>query len=170
MLTGQIGLCRHGSTLIARLIEWDTYSHAHHVVVYISETHVVSAEPGGVKLRPASDYHHLDVSDFALTDTQRTAIIRHAIDAYYRHLPYNLAVFPVLFLHRIFRARVPNWLSGWLSERPNTDCSQLADDIYNAAGIDLFTAANVLTTPGDFDRLFVARGWLPATERVKETV
>ena len=169
-LTGQIGLRRHGTTLIAKAIEWDTFSHCHHVVVFISETYVVSAEPGGVVIRPATDYDTLAMSHFALTDTQRKAIVSHAMDAYNKHLPYNMAIFPVLLASRLTDKPVPARISQWLSERPNVDCSQLVDDVYNAAKIQLFDADAELITPGDFDRLFIDCGWLDKTETVNAKI
>lgn len=160
MLTGQIGLLRNGTTFITRAIEWATYSHSHHVIVAISETQCISAEPGGVRIRDISDYGHIDWSEFSLTDTQRASIIAAANQS--QKLPYNYAIYPVLLAARVTGILVPDWISGWLSKRKNVDCSQLADDIYNAAGIDLFTASNVLTTPGDFERYFIKQGWLEA--------
>jgi hypothetical protein len=158
MLTGQIGLLRNGNTFITRGIEWATYSHAHHVIVAISETQCVSAEPGGVRIRDISEYGHVDWSRFDLTKYERFNIYVNAIKSL--KLPYNYAIYPFLLAARITGVLVPDWIAAWLSKRRNVDCSQLVDDVYNKAGIDLFTAANVLTTPGDFDRYFMHQGWL----------
>jgi hypothetical protein len=158
MLTGQIGLLRNGTTFITRGIEWATYSHAHHVIVAISETQCVSAEPGGVRIRDISEYGHVDWSHFDLTEDERFRICINAVRSL--KLPYNYAIYPFLLCARITGVLVPDWIAGWLSKRRNVDCSQLVDDVYNKAGIDLFTAANVLTTPGDFDRYFTRQGWL----------
>jgi hypothetical protein len=74
MLTGQIGLRRHGAGIIAKGIEWATYSHTHHVIVAISETQCVSAEPGGSRIRPMTDYPSIEWSSFDLTEAQRHCI------------------------------------------------------------------------------------------------
>lgn len=158
MRTGQIGIRRHGRSFIAKAIEWVTYSKTHHVIIAVSETHAISAEPGGVKLHPITHWETLDWSDFHLTTEQRTAITWHALNA--QGLPYNFAIFPILLTARLMRRLVPDWISGWLSNRPHVDCSQLCDDIYLAAGIELFGPHNVLTTPGDFERHYIEQGWL----------
>lgn len=160
-LTGQIGLRRHGSGFITRAIEWATYSHTHHAIVAVSETECVSAEPGGVRYRPISDYPHVDWSSFDLTDVQRGNIVLHARNLADAHTPYNYAVYPFLLAGRLTGLNVPKWISAWLQKRPNVDCSQASDQVYSASGIELFPADNVLTTPGDLERLFVERGWLP---------
>ncbi|GGH93787.1 hypothetical protein ACFFGR_09240 [Arthrobacter liuii] len=158
MITGQIGLRRHSGGWIGKAIEWATYSHTHHVVVAISETACISAEPGGVRFRAISDYPSLDWSRFDLTDDQRT-LIRDAAAEYERR-PYNYAIYPPLLWERISGRKVDGWLAEWLSKRPNENCSQLSDDIYTKAGFHLFPDIPELVTPGDFERYFQSHGWL----------
>lgn len=160
-ITGQIGLRRHGSGFIARAIEWATYSHTHHAIVAVSPTECVSAEPGGVRYRPISDYPHVDWSCFDLTDEQRGNIVLHARNLADTRTPYNFAVYPFLLAGRLTGLNVPKWISQWLQRRPHQDCSQLSDSVYSASGIELLPADNVLTTPGDLERIWVERGWLP---------
>lgn len=171
VLTGQIGLRRYGNSFIAKAIEWDTYSHTHHCVVAVSETHVFSAEPGGAVIRPMTDYPEIVWSNFDLTEQQRDDIVAGALALV--GAPYNFAIFPILFLHRIFRARVPKWLGDWLEKRPHLDCSQATDIIYQNAGIQLLSGYNVLTTPGDIERVLIAYGFIApdvALEREYEEV
>lgn len=157
-LTGQIGICRDGTTTIARLIEWATRSHTHHVVVAWSPTECVSAEPGGVVYRTNSAYQNVTWSRFKLDDEQKAAIVA-ACNASEK-LPYNYAIYLPLFLSRVTHVPVPTPIAAWLGRRRNVDCSQLADDIYKAAGIQLFTESSDIVTPGDFERLFQALGFL----------
>jgi len=157
-LTGQIGICRNGTTTIAKLIEWDTRSHTHHVVIAWSPTACVSAEPGGVVHRNVTDYDNVTWSTFKLDGEQKAAIIA-ACNASEK-LPYNYAIYLPLFLSRLTRIPVPTVIAAWLGRRRNVDCSQLADDIYRAAGINLFTESSDIVTPGDFERLFQAAGFL----------
>ncbi len=161
--TGQIGLRMHGTTLVTKLIEWDTNSSTHHVVVAISETWCVSAEPGGVRLRRIDHYPELIWSHFGLTDAQVAKIIDSALASV--GLPYNLAVFPVLLAHRITGLPIPAWLASWLSFRRNVDCSQMADDIYTGADIHLFNHPPALVTPADFENYYDEMGWLNADHR-----
>lgn len=159
MLTGQIGLRRHSTGWIGKCIEWATHSHTHHVVVAISETTCISAEPGGVRYRAINDYPTLDWSQFELTQDQRQAIV-NAAHTYYG-MPYNYAIYPPLLWQRLTGHKVDGWVARWLSKRPNENCSQLSDDIYTRAGIHMFPDIPELVTPGDFQRLFEARGWIP---------
>jgi len=158
MLTGQIGLRRHSTGWIGKAIEWATNSHTHHVVVAISETECISAEPGGARYRLISDYPALVWSRFGLTDEQRT-LIRDAADDY-EGSPYNFAIYGPLLWQRITGRKVDGWVAEWLSQRPNENCSQLSDDIYTLAGFHLFPDIPELVTPGDFERLFQRLGWL----------
>lgn len=157
-ITGQIGLRRHSGGWIGKAIEWATRSHTHHVVVAVTDTICISAEPGGVRFRNISDYPSVDWSRFDLDDATRERI-RHAAWTYL-HKPYNYAIYPPLLWQRITGHKVDGWVAEWLSRRPNENCSQLADDIYTAAGFHLFPDIPELVTPGDFERLFLARGWL----------
>lgn len=158
--TGQIGLRRFGANWISKSIEWATDSHCHHVVVAVSESMCVSAEPGGVRYRAISDYPHVDWSAFDLTREQKQAIINAAHDYVARPTPYNLAIYPPLLFQKITGHKVDGWVAEWLSRRPNENCSQLSDDIYNKAGIHLFPDIAELVTPGDFERLYISKGWL----------
>lgn len=157
-ITGQIGLRRFGTTPIARAIEWATDSHCHHVIVAVSPTMCVSAEPGGVRYRAISDYPHLDWSAFELTRGQKQLIINAAHD-FLGH-PYNYAIYPPLLFQKLTGHKVDGWVAEWLSRRPNENCSQLSDDIYNKAGIHLFPDIAELVTPGDFERYYISKGWL----------
>lgn len=156
-ITGQIGLRRFGTSLIAKGIEWCTDSHTHHVVVAVSPTMCVSAEPGGVRYRAISDYPHLDWSVFDLTRAQKQLIINAAHE--YLGVKYNLAIYPPLLFQKLTGHKVDGWVAEWLSKRPNENCSQLSGDIYTKAGIHLFEDIPELITPGDFERLFVRLGF-----------
>lgn len=157
-LTGQIGICRNGTTTIARLIEWATWSHTHHVVVAINPTECVSAEPGGVVYRTNAAYQNVTWSRFDLTSEQKAAIT--AAGKASLKLPYNYLIYAPLLIARLTHIPVPGFLAQWLGKRRNVNCSQLADDIYHAASIQLFTESSDIVTPGDFERLFTHEGFL----------
>ena len=164
-LTGQIGLRRNSTGFIGKCIEWATNSTTHHVVVAVSETHCVSAEPGGARLRLISDYPALDWSRFILTDAERADIVRYCLDAAALQTPYNYAIYPPLLWQRITGCRVSGPVAEWLAQRPHLNCSQLSDDVYNAAGLHLFPDITQLITPGDFERLYVRLGFLHSMSR-----
>lgn len=165
MITGQIGLRRHSTGFMGKAIEWATYSQTHHVVVAVSETHCVSAEPGGTRLRLISDYPHVDWSRFILTDAEREAIVTLGLNATAGQIPYNYAIYPPLLWQRISGHAVAGPVAEWLASRPHQNCSQSADDIYTAAGIHLFPDIARLVTPGDFERLYVRLGFLGSMSR-----
>lgn len=158
MITGQIGLRRYSTGWVGKCIEWATNSHTHHVVVAISETVCISAEPGGARYRPISDYPTLTWSHFGLTGDQITLIRDAAAEMDGR--PYNFAIYGPLLWQRLTGRKVTGWVAQWLSRRPNENCSQLSDDIYTLAGIHLFEDIPELITPGDFERLFERLHWL----------
>jgi hypothetical protein len=157
-LTGQIGICLHGTTTIAKLIEWADESPCHHVVVAKDNDTCVSAEPGGVVERTNAAYGNIHWFDWPLTGVQKAAVVA-ACNASLR-LPYNYAIYAPLLLSRLTGVPVPAFLANWLGKRRNVDCSQLADDIYKAAGIQLFTESSDIVTPGDFYRLAVTNHFL----------
>lgn len=157
-LTGQIGLRQHSTGLIGKAIEWATRSHTHHVVVAVSEDVVISAEPGGARYRPITDYPALVWSRFGLTTTQQDHIRDAAAE--YEHRPYNYAIYGPLLWQRLTGRKVNGAVARWLSKRPNENCSQLSDDIYTMAGFHLFADIPEIITPGDFERLFESLGWL----------
>lgn len=157
-VTGQIGLLRNGTDLIARALQWGSNSDTYHVVVAINDTTCVSAEPGGSRYRPISDYQRIYWSAFDLTPGQRQAIAAAA--SAYVPRPYNYAIYPALFWQRITGHRVAAWVANWLARRPNENCSQLSDDVYNRAGLHLFEDVAEIVTPGDFERLFYTLGFL----------
>jgi hypothetical protein len=158
VLTGQIGLRRHGASEVAKGIEWATDSHTHHVVLAVSESQVISAEPGGSRYRPITDYPALVWSQFTLTPAQQATIVATA--ATYIDRPYNYAIYGPLLFQKLTGHKVDGWVADWLSKRPNENCSQLTDDIYTAAGFHLFPDIPEIVTPGDFERLFITHGWL----------
>jgi hypothetical protein len=157
-LTGQIGLLMHGTTTIPKAIEWATDSHTHHVIVAISNTTCISAEPGGVRYRPLSDYSDAVFSSFDLTGAQKSAIVAAAET--YIDRPYNYAIYGPLLWQKLTGDKVNGWVAQWLSKRSNENCSQLSDDIYTRAGFHLFADIAEIVTPGDFERLFDRLGFL----------
>lgn len=159
-LTGQIGICHHGTTHISRLIEWFTDSHTHHVVVAWSNEDCVSAEPGGVIDRPTDSFKRITWSRFKLTETEKAGIVAACKSS--DKLPYDFAVYPVLALSRLTRLPAPKFVTRWLERRIQVNCSQLSSQIYAAAGLHLFVKESEMVTPGDFERLFSTFGFISA--------
>lgn len=161
-LTGQIGICLNGTSWVARGIHWATRSPCNHVVVAVTPTKCVSAEPGGVRHRTNQAYKDIVWFREPLTLQDKAAIIAAANAK--MSLPYNYAIYPALALERLTGHPVPAFIAKWLGRRKNVDCSQLADDIYTAAGKHLFPNQYPdLVTPGDFYRYAVQHGYVRAS-------
>lgn len=157
-LTGQIGLRRNGSSLTAKLIEKITKSSTHHIVIAISETHVMSAEPHGAVIRPMSYYPEIIWSQFDYTDVQRAdmAFMAEALD----HHPYNYAGFLLIGVEKITGIRIPDRLARAASWTDRMMCSQMADFLLGKVGIDLFQSHSGMVSPADFEHFFRTMGWL----------
>jgi hypothetical protein len=158
MLAGQIGLVRHSEHWVGKTVEWATDSTACHVVVFVSETECVSAEPMLVRLRDPKTFHSLEVSRFDLTDDQAHAIVMKARSMVDR--PYNVPAIICLLASKVFSVPIPRFVVKWLERNPGLDCSQLTDIALEAGGQTLFGHDSVLVVPGHFEAYYRAQGWL----------
>jgi hypothetical protein len=157
-LTGQIGLRLDGQGWIARSIEFVTQSRAHHVVIAINETHVISAEPGGAVIRPMTDYPSIVWSQFDYTDeqSQHMAVLAASMN----RQEYNYLGFFLIGVELIAKIRMPDSIARALSYQDRMFCSQMADFCLRKAGFDLFHSEWGMVSPGDFERYFKSQGWL----------
>lgn len=160
-LAGQVGLCLDGTTFWSSTVEHVTQSRAHHVVVAYSETMCISAQPGGARLRPITDFPNAVWSRFELTDAQRDMI--RALAYQYRNTPYNYAGFVLIGAQVAAGRPVPDWLARAVSRSQRMECAQLADMLLSAAGVSVFDDGREpgLMFPGEWERKFDERGWMP---------
>lgn len=157
-LTGQIGIRMHAAGGIGAMIERITQSDTHHVVVAINETHVVSAEPGGAKIRPMTDYPEIIWSQFDYTDEQRQHMA--VLAASMNRQEYNYLGFALIGFELITKVRVPDAVARAFSYQDRMFCSQMADFCLRKAGFALFPSKWGMVSPGDFERYFQSVGWL----------
>jgi len=158
MLAGQIGLVRHSEHWVGKVVEWATDSTSHHVVLFVSETECVSAEPMLVRLRDPKTFHSLEVSRFDLTDDQVHAIVMAARSMIGK--PYNVPAIVCLLISKLLSVPIPRFVVKWLDRNPGLDCSQACDIALQAGGIKLFDHDSVLVTPAFFEVYYRAHGWL----------
>lgn len=160
MITGQVGLVPAAPNWASWIVEWASKSSYTHMVVAISETHCVSAEPGGARVRPISFYPDGVVwSRFPMWPWQRRRSVRYALSRVgtpYAHMDYW-----AVGLALVTRSRTPEWLQAYIADTDRLICSQLCDLALQAAGIHVFfderPAGAVI--PASFGKVFVARGW-----------
>jgi cell wall-associated NlpC family hydrolase len=145
---GDIGLCRiSGLTGVAvsagqRLIGSGSYFT--HAFIYMGAGEVIQAQPGGAKrvlLAEALDGRkRVAFSDFDLNPAQRSAICAAA--ERFIGTPYSFLDYLAIAEARI--ARIDS-LEEFVGETGHMICSQLVDECYRQAGIELFPGR----IPGD---------------------
>ncbi|MFE7246063.1 hypothetical protein [Streptomyces sp. NPDC057580] len=139
---GDIGLTSITGT-VGRLIQigqWlngDGFGPYEHAFIVLPDDQLIEAEPGGAQVAPLSEYDDrevLYVSPAGLTPAQREAIVSCALK--YRDVPYSFLDYAALAAHR-FHLPVPG-LRTYVESTGHMICSQLCDQAYKDAGIQLF--------------------------------
>ena len=161
MLAGQVGLCLDGTAFWPRTVEKVTHSRAHHVVVAFTETECISAQPGGARFRPVSDFPNAVWSRFEMTDAQRWQI--RSLAYQYRNTPYNYAGFLLIGAQYGAGLTIPPWMARAVSQNKRMECAQLADFLLSAAGVSVFEDGREpgLMDPGMWEKKFAEREWVP---------
>lgn len=158
-LTGQFGLTKIGGRVgwwigLGQFLLGDASTLTHAFVVV--GDHVVEAMPGGAILTPLSYYtdgskaQDTVFSNLRLTDEQKTAVAREALDLV--GTPYSFADYLSLALAH-WRIR-PRWLRDYIADAGHLICSALVDRAYARAGVQLFADDRPYgdVTPGDLTR------------------
>ena len=156
MLTGQVGLIADKRHWMGRAILRVTGWRYHHTVIAVSDTHCISAEPGGVRRRPITDYPGVVWSQYAMTEKQAHMVA--GIAEYSLGVRYDYLSCAAHAIAAITRIDTPARIQQWLADRAPTTCSALAKTAIHAAR--LRTPHGPLPTPNDWELLFRARGWI----------
>lgn len=144
---------------LIRLGQWlngDGIADFEHAFVLVSNDELVEAEPGGARLASLSEYDGRQVrwssGHFELTDDQRAAIVAAARG--YVGVPYSFLDYAALAAHR-FRLPGGPLLKGYVADTRHQICSQLVDQCYRDAGVQLFHDGRWpgYVTPADLNRL-----------------
>lgn len=158
-VTGQVGLIRSDGHWKGQIVALVSKSQFCHMVVAISETHCVSAEPGGARVRPMSFYPEIVWSRFPMRASQRRRAVRYALSRV--GAPYGWFDYLAAGVAMLTRTQTPEWLRSYIADDNRLLCSQLCDLTLQAAGIHVFfderPAGAVI--PASFGKVFVARGW-----------
>lgn len=155
---GQIGLKTEAKGFVERAVEFVTRSSVHHVVIAISDNEVISAEPGGARIRP-HDYSYFVWSQFEMTDEQAQACADWARAR--EGAPYSFinGFFIGLSMYGI---RIPLAIRKRIARDTHYQCAQLADAALTlGAGITVFEDGRDFgeVYPGALEQLFKERGW-----------
>lgn len=156
---GDIGL-----TSIAGPVGWgirlgeflcgDGFTAWEHAFIVVDGGRLVEAEPGGARIAGLDEYAGRDVAYVApagLTDEQRAGIVSAAIGLL--GTPYSFADYAAIAAHR-FHLPLPG-LQRFVADSGHMLCSQLVDEAYRRAGVQLFDDGRWpgWVTPADLGRL-----------------
>lgn len=161
--TGQLGFVTSAG-FFPWLIRTGTASPFNHVVVGISATKCIGAEPDGAAIRPISYFTTKTTSIIwsRIPESPDEASIVAAWARAHEHTPYNLLDDIAIGLGVLLRWQTPQFIEDRLARTDRLQCAQLADDALSAAGIHLFTnRPNGAVTPGSLARELTRRGWGP---------
>lgn len=160
-LTGQIGLIPHPTNWVEGAIEKITRSNVHHVIIAISATECIGAEPKGAKIRPISDFPTAIWSHFDFAPGQDEAVASWAKAREGRR--YNYVADGLIGVTREFGITLPSFITRWFDGDWCYECAQLADAALLQAGIQLFeTGRNSGSVyPGSFEPIYRLLGWWP---------
>lgn len=159
-LLGQVGLIPDGKGFIPNLIDWATRSTVHHVIIAISETECIGAEPNGAKIRPLTDFPNAIWSQFPLTPEQARATAAWAAERVGR--PYNWVDDGIIGIECITGIVFPKFITDRYDNDRSYECAQLADAaLTNGAKITVFDDNRPPGTvyPGSFEKLYRQYGW-----------
>jgi len=124
-----------------------------HAMIYVGDGMIVQAMPGGAEMIPlddASDPVIWSSQYIPLTWGQRTRMMHEALALV--GTPYSFADYASIALAH-YRIR-PTWVREFVGDTGHMICSQLVDEVYRRAGIELFSdriAGDI--TPGDLWKL-----------------
>lgn len=166
---GDIGLTRIGGILgffvsLGQHLAGDSSRYTHTYIVLDDET-IIAAQPGGARIDPLSDYANKAIYlQRDLTDEQRATIVGEARAL--EGLPYSFLDYLAIALARF--GIKPKWLKKYIANTGHMICSQMCDEVYRRAGINLFNDGRLPqeVTPGDlFYVLAGEQDWIKIVDK-----
>lgn len=145
-LPGDFAVIRMGGRVgrLIRIGQWldgNGFLDYEHAFVLVDGGQVVQAQPGGADLGPVSTYGNgqpilWSTGHIPLADEQRRNIVTAARG--YLGVPYSAADYLALALHHLHLAGGP-FIRDYVADSRHMICSQLVDQCYQDAGVQLFT-------------------------------
>jgi uncharacterized protein YycO len=126
-----------GVGFLIRLGQWlngNGFKNYEHAFVYLDENTILEAMPGGAIVSEAAKYASVRVSMVPLTASERQEIVSHAWTL--KGVPYSFLDYFAIAAHR-FRLPLPG-LRKYIANSGHLICSQLVDNCYQAAKVELF--------------------------------
>lgn len=159
-LLGQVGISTKASTWVQRGVEAITRAPVHHIVICISDTECISAEPGGAKIKPLDYRDDIIWSHFNFAPEQAQACADWARAREGR--PYNFINCALIGFYCVTRIPLPRLVTDRFITDKSYQCAQFADSaLTQGAGIKIFDdnryRGGVHT--GSFGDLFKEQGW-----------
>jgi uncharacterized protein YycO len=131
-----------------RLIRIGTTSRWNHAVIHVGSGEVVSADPSGVKINPASDYTNIAWNKHEeLTLAQREQIALYARSLVGK--PYDFLTIADLAFRILGLKIFSKGILEKLARHRGYICSELVSECYRKAGVDLCGKEDYLVVPGD---------------------
>ena len=122
---------------LIRLGQWlngNGFLNYEHAFVYVTPETILEAMPGGAIVSEAAKYASVRVSNVPLTLQQRTAVVGRAWEL--KGTPYSFLDYFAIAAHR-FKLPIPG-LRKYIASTGHEICSQLVDDCYQSARVELF--------------------------------
>lgn len=137
-----------------------------HAYIYAGGGQIVQAMPGGAELKPLEEANEpvmWSTGRVPLTPLQRMQICYEARELV--GTPYSFLDYASIALAH-YRIR-PRWVRDYVASTGHLICSQLVDEVYRRAGVDLFEDDRIPgdVTPGDLWWLLNSRPRVSSTDR-----
>jgi hypothetical protein len=160
-LLGQIGLIPNPQNFVERGIEFVTRSKVHHVIVCISDTECIGAEPGGARIQSLTDWPNAIWSQYEFTPQQAQASADWARSK--EGVPYNWIDDAYIGLACLFGRQAPRFIVERVGDEDTLQCAQLGyGALTKGAGIQVFSDARLegAVFPGSFVPVWKQNGWM----------
>ena len=129
------------------LIRLGTFSRWNHVVIYVGNREIVSADPRGIKKKPVTEYPRIAWNQHEeLDDNQRMQITNAALEAVGK--PYDFFTIADLAFRILGLKVLTAGLLGRLARNHGYICSELVAECYRKGGL-VVAKEDYLCTPGD---------------------
>jgi uncharacterized protein YycO len=138
---------------VGQWLNGDGFSDYEHAFVYLGHGGIVEAEPGGARLAPLSEYNARSIAWYRAPDDKGDRI--GAIAGMLIGTPYSFADYAAIAAVRLHLPLSSKLLHNYVANSGHMICSQLVDEAYKRAGVQLFDDGRLPgdVTPGDLLRL-----------------